>query len=207
MNGNSCDFRTRLADFADGALREREHGEVQAHLAECGDCRRALGELRWVETLLSESLREAPVESLLTLPAGNIGSRQARRLGWVWPASAAAAALAALAAWGVFHDRRIEPQAPNERSVAAKGAARPESPANDLLGEPLPWADIEAAIEREASAARLAASAEVLAAQTGADEYARRSWRLLAETFPETRAGREAARRADSPDERREAGF
>ncbi|HVW38028.1 MAG TPA: zf-HC2 domain-containing protein [Pirellulales bacterium] len=207
MKHNCSDFQASLADYADGALGEREHGEVQAHLAECADCRRALGELRWVETLLSESLREAPVESLLTLPAGNIGSWQARRFGWVRLALTAAAACAVAAAWGVFHGRRIEPQAPNERSVAAKGAAKPESPANDSPGEPLQWADIEAAIEREASAARLAASAKMLAAQTDVDEYARRSWRLLAETFPETRAGREAARRAESPGERREAGF
>lgn len=196
MNGKGCEYRTRLADYADyaeGGPGEREHRELQAHLAECADCRRALGELRWVEALLSASLREAPVESLPTLPARNIGSR---RVGWLRPALAAAAVLAALVAWGVFHVRRSEPRAPNERSVAAKNAAGPQSPRSNTSNDRLQWSDVEAAIEREASAARLAASAEVLAAEAGADEYARRSWRLLAETFPETRAGRDAARRA-----------
>lgn len=199
MNGKGCEYRTRLADYAEGGLGEREHRELQAHLAECGDCRRALGELRWVDTLLSASLREAPIESLLTLPAGNIHSRQTRRIGWLRPALAAAAVLAALVAWGVFHVRRSEPRAPNERSVAAKNAAGPQSPRSNTSNDRLQWSDVEAAIEREASAARLAASAEVLAAEAGADEYARRSWRLLAETFPETRAGRDAARRAAPP--------
>ena len=50
-------------------------------------------------------------------------------------------------------------------------------------------------LDREELAARLAASAQVLADQPGAEEYAQRSFRYLAEVFPNTAAGKDAARK------------
>ncbi|HUY89580.1 MAG TPA: zf-HC2 domain-containing protein [Pirellulales bacterium] len=200
MHCHCSDFQSRLADYADGELGECDQREVQTHLAECAGCREALGELRWIDTLLSESLREAPGEGWLTLPGDETAATPngLPRFRWARPALAAAAGLLALAAWGLSRNGSDERRQPNQYHVAAKSARPAASPPAEPASERLEWAALQAEIEREANAARLAASAEVLAGQAGADVYALDSWRLLAETFPETHAGRDAARRVES---------
>lgn len=199
MNCNCFEIKSRLSDYADGELSKRERREVQTHLAECAECRKALGEFRWIDRLLTESLREAPVERWLTLPGDEPVAPQSasQRRRWAQATLAAAAAgLLALAAWSLVGNRQSERRPPDDERVAAKAAV--ESPPVEVAGEQDRWTELHAEIEREASAAQLAASAEILAAQPGANEYAGQSWRLLAEMFPETQAGREAARRVES---------
>lgn len=41
-----------LSDYLDNALPDVERGRVDAHLAECAECRRELAEVRWVTELL-----------------------------------------------------------------------------------------------------------------------------------------------------------
>lgn len=190
-----------LGDFAGGEIAASERRELQAHLAECAACREALGELRWIDALLSRSLREAPIEGLLTLPGGSVESGPAPRVAWVRPAFAAAAAgLLAFFIWGMMWGfARGRPQG---GSVAQSGllehGAAARAPQSESVSEARQWADLQAAIEREANAARLAASAEALAGQAATDGYALESLRLVAKTFPETRAGIDAARRVAS---------
>ena len=41
-------YTDRLSDYIDGELHPREHAQVEAHLAACGECQRVLSELRAV---------------------------------------------------------------------------------------------------------------------------------------------------------------
>ncbi|HEV7224722.1 MAG TPA: hypothetical protein VGN42_18570 [Pirellulales bacterium] len=85
-----------------------------------------------------------------------------------------------------------------ERELIDRSAAAVSPPQGESANEARQWADLQASIEREASAARLAAAAEALAGQAATDAYAWESWRFVAETFPETRAGIDAARRVEA---------
>lgn len=70
MTNTSNDHREwtdRLSDFLDGGLEEGERAAVEAHLAECGGCRRVLEELREVKT---RAAALGPVEPSRDLWAG-----------------------------------------------------------------------------------------------------------------------------------------
>lgn len=189
-----------LGDFAGGEIAASERRELQSHLAECAACREALGELRWIDALLSRSLREAPVEHLLTLPGGAIASRPTPRVAGVRPAFAlAVAGFLAFFIWGMMWGfPRERPQGGSVAQSGPREHSEARAPQTESANEARRWADLQAAIEREASAARLAASAEALAGQAATDGYAVESLRLVANTFPETRAGIDAARRVES---------
>jgi anti-sigma factor RsiW len=201
MQRTCRELEALLGDFAGGESAASERRELQTHLAECAACREALRELRWIDALLSRSLREAPVEHLLTLPGGAVEPRLAPRVAWVRPAFAAAAAgLLVFFIWGMV--RGFARGRPQGGSVAQSGLLEhgeaTRAPQTESASEARQWADLQAAIEREASAARLAASAEALIGQAATDGYALESLRLVANTFPETRAGIDAARRVES---------
>ena len=177
------------------AARQRQ---FEAHLAECAGCREELLELRWVNRLLAESLQAAPIPPRLTLPGGSSASRPKLRIGWVRPALVATAVgLSAVLLWSLNSDRS-QPENLAQRDLQSRGTTQISSPETHSSEDARQWADLEAAIEREASAARLAASAEALADQATSNRYAVEALEFVATTFPETRAGADAAHRAES---------
>jgi hypothetical protein len=215
MQRDCRELEALLGDFAGGEIGAAEIGaeeigarqtdelrRLKMHLSECAACREKLNELRWVDRLLVQSLRNQPVEPWLTLPGGRLAPRPGLRVGWVRPAFAAAAAgLLAFFIWGFVRDRRPDAnvaQGGLERELIDRSAAAVSPPQGESANEARQWADLQASIEREASAARLAAAAEALAGQAATDAYAWESWRFVAETFPETRAGIDAARRVEA---------
>lgn len=60
MNSHD-EWTDRLSDYVDDELSIQERAAVDRHLAACGDCRRALGELRLVASR-AQSLADAPPE-------------------------------------------------------------------------------------------------------------------------------------------------
>src|SRR3569623_1562112 len=186
-------------DFVQAGTHETaRRRQFEAHLVECIGCREKLLELRWVNRLLAESLQAAPIPPLLTLPGGSLESRPKLQIRWVRPALVATAVgLSAVLLWSL-NGERSQPENMAERALQRRGAAQTSSPQTRLSADTRQWADLEAAIEREASAARLAASAEALAEQATSNRYAVKALEFVATTFPETRAGVDAAPRAES---------
>jgi predicted anti-sigma-YlaC factor YlaD len=188
---NPCShFQDQLFDFVDGHLPQADRWRMESHLAECSSCRSRLAEERWLSGLLHGALAQSPLKPLSLWP-----SRTAvRRPRWRRPALAAAALMAlaiGLTFWrsSAVPSHEVIATGPIATGLMARGPiATTQSDAQQL-------ADLQAAIEREASAAELAMSAELLAAEPAADQYATEALRFVAETFPETSAGRDAARR------------
>jgi hypothetical protein len=200
------EWESLLGDLADDELDFVQAGtheaarrrQLEAHMAECASCREKLLELRWVNRLLAESLQAAPTPPRLTLPGGSLKSRPKLQIGWARPALAATAVgLSAALLWSLNSDRS-QPENLAQRNLQTHGTTQISSPETHSSEDARQWADLEAAIEREASAARLAASAEALADQATSNRYAVEALEFVAKTFPETRAGVDAAHRAES---------
>jgi anti-sigma factor ChrR (cupin superfamily) len=58
------DIQDQISDYIDGALSDPERATVDAHLADCADCRRELAEVRWVTELLHAVPAEPMPEEL-----------------------------------------------------------------------------------------------------------------------------------------------
>jgi anti-sigma factor RsiW len=172
-----------LADYVDGHLNPIDRQHVDAHLADCPTCRSRLAGARWLSSRLHQATGEWPIEQLLVWPtqpaAPRLRSLQRRVL-----VAAGLAALVAVAFW--FRP----PFDPMHETAAARPATERASANDDHK-----FADLKAAIAREACAAELAMSAELLAAEPAVNRYAAEALRFVAETFPDTKAGRDAARR------------
>jgi predicted anti-sigma-YlaC factor YlaD len=177
-------WQTLLVDYVDDHLNDVDRHSLDAHLATCEACRARLAEERWLSDRLRQAADESPIERLLVWPPRPAAPRPrtGRRRVLV------GAGLAALAAIVIGRlpfavTRTVSPPAVADR-VASSEDRR--------------FAEIEAAIEGEACAAQLAMSAEILATEPAAERYAAEAMSLVAEAFPETKAGRDAARRAGS---------
>ena len=156
--------RERLSELLDEVLPAPERAEVDAHLADCPECRRELERLRATVSLLQ---RVEPARA----PAGFVDRVMAavrpvpwyRRLAaWIFlplsiklPAEAAAMALVAILAVYLFQRDpelqraiRPEPQGPPPRVEAP--APREEQPASSLATPPLKAGKVEkgTAVER-----------------------------------------------------------
>lgn len=68
------EWTDRLSDFMDGGLGATDHAEVEAHLAECGDCRRILEGLRRVASRAADL---GPVEPTRDLWGGIVATIEA----------------------------------------------------------------------------------------------------------------------------------
>lgn len=176
MTCNEC--RRLLVDYVDGHLA---NAGIEAHLAQCACCRAQAARERRLSGLLQGTLAAAPTAQRLILPA-RPAPRGRRR------AAVVAAALACLLMAVVYW--RSTP-APPRQTVASRDAKQLAA----KLREP-PLDGFEAELAREAIAARLAASAESLAAEPATNQYAAKALQFVAEAFPETHAGRKAARGA-----------
>jgi anti-sigma factor RsiW len=156
--------RERLSELLDEVLPARERALVEAHLADCPECRRELERLRATVSLLQ---RVEPVRA----PAGFVDRVMAgvrpvpwyRRLAaWIFlplsiklPAEAAAMALVAILAVYLFQrdpelQRTVRPDLQATPPRAEAPAPREEQPASSLATPPLKAGKVEkgTAVER-----------------------------------------------------------
>jgi hypothetical protein len=184
---NDCQDFEELIDLAStDEVQGPDRWRLEAHLASCAGCRAQLAETRWIARLVRQEF--ADEESFVAAGVRRHSTRNFAR-----PALALAAGLLLAAGWWMSGAPRRDKPADRSQPSAPTIAAIPPAPTAD---DELDFAALERLIDREASAAELAASAEVLADVPGG--YAEDSWRLVAHAFPETKAGQAAARRLGS---------
>jgi predicted anti-sigma-YlaC factor YlaD len=63
----------------DGYLSELSHDQIEAHLAECGDCRKELGQLRMIATLLDSHQRQQSTEDVWQRVASSLPNASTKR--------------------------------------------------------------------------------------------------------------------------------
>ena len=156
--------RERLSELLDEALPTRERALVEAHLADCQECRRELERLRATVSILRrvEPVR-APVGFVDRVMAAVRPVPWYRRLAaWIFlplsvklPAEAAAMALVAILAVFLFQrdpelQRSIRPDLPATPPRAEAPAPREEQPPSSLAKPPLKAGKVEkgTALER-----------------------------------------------------------
>jgi hypothetical protein len=149
--------RERLSELLDEVLPAPERAEVEAHLADCPECRRELERLRATVSLLRrvEPVR-APVGFVDRVMAAVRPVPWYRRLAaWIFlplsvklPAEAAAMALVAILAVYLFQrdpelQRTIRPEPPATPPRAEAPAPREEQPPSSLAKPPLKAGKVE----------------------------------------------------------------
>ena len=150
--------RERLSELLDEALPARERAEVEAHLADCPECRRELEQLRATVSILRrvEPVR-APVGFVDRVMASVRPVPWYRRLAaWIFlplsvklPAEAAAMALVAILAVYLFQRdpelqrAAIRPDLPATPPRAEAPAPREEQPASSVATPPLKAGKVE----------------------------------------------------------------
>lgn len=168
MSNDPCEqVRPILADYADGELAAEEAQRVEAHLDTCGACRRELAALRR-SLALARQVWQASAEETAARPA-----RRRRPAGV--PTVAAAAAACFLLAAGVAVTVWLTRRGPG---TVATGR---QAPAMSLQ-------EVHRLIQREVLAARLLASAEILAAQPGGEAEGARTIEHVIQTYGDTSA-------------------
>jgi anti-sigma factor RsiW len=181
---NCSDCQNLLVDYVDDELNEDERRKLESHFAVCAACRRELTDEHRLSDLLHRIVAHAPVGQLVVWPTrSGVPQLRAYRRRLTFVAAGFVAIVVVAVLW------HLSPSPPRETTVSSFATT------SSAVADDEQFADLEVAIEREAYAARLAASAELLAVESAADHYAAEALQLVAETFPETRAGRAAAQR------------
>jgi len=139
MDHNTC--RENLSAYLDGELPAPEKALLEAHLADCPDCRAALGQLGSVSALFKKHAME-PVP--LSLKGGVLGGQKAARP-WLKPVLALSAAAAAVL---VVLNLNKTPEATYSPSLfGAKSANLYEPPqAAGEAGQALPEEELSAPV-------------------------------------------------------------
>lgn len=172
-----------LVDYADGQLPAAQARPVEQHLAGCPACRRQVEQLgRSLE--LAQELWQQQADRAAA--AGQPGRSRGWRRRIVAIAAAAAVVIVAGAAMWLWlaAGPGVTAPTPGEGMVQTTGPAGVSLAAN--------WQEAERSIFREERAARLAAAADILAAQPGGRELAADSYRYLAKNYSDTHSGRQA---------------
>jgi anti-sigma factor RsiW len=179
MTSETCDLLANLlVDYADGELSRAQAAEVEQHLARCPVCRARLQRLERSLDLA----RDVWQDSFVVPPSGPSGRKS--RLKPVLRTSLAACAAALLLIAGFS----LLPRKPR---------AEIEQTALKTIVDPAEEIDFQALLAREVQAARLAASANLLASDSTTAPYDREALAYLASAYPDTEPGRQAARRAN----------
>lgn len=177
MNKSTChSIADLLVPYSDGELSEADADRVAAHLRACGSCREQLQRLDQSLALAQSIWQEAASEA--TAPRAQVARPRRPRFA-VALAPAACLLLLAVAAgyWLVNRDR------PGPNTVHVTPPAVEETPIEQTEIAVQEIEDIRRMIAREGRIARLAASAEILAAQPGLEKYKEQAERYLAETY------------------------
>jgi len=162
----SCeDISEMLVDYADGQLSASESSEVAEHLVKCERCRRTLEALQHSLELTGVIWEDGLAETeAIRIPI----PRKTRKIRWPKYAAVAASILLILTSaliWRVL--------------------VRPAK-------KELTFAEIEQKIIESGSAARLLAAADLLAEYPDAKTIAKRQYRYIVKTYPETPAAAKA---------------
>jgi anti-sigma factor RsiW len=198
-----------LVDYCDGRLPPAEAARVAAHLAECGRCRSQLALLDRSLVLAREIWQEAADEATLPdldLPHSQRSRRRSRGRGRAMAIAAAcvAAVLLTVGSWSLWRMKSVDKVNPAdvassrqlpEKTDEPRSVPPPISPGEHGDANAGDDVDVASLIARAGRAARLAASAELLATQPGLEQYREDTERYLAETYRGTPAGDRAARR------------
>lgn len=163
---SSCkEIEQMLVDYADARLSPDESGKVSAHLVKCEDCRRSL-------EALQRSLELAGViweDQLAEIEAVRIQiPEKVRKFRWRGYAAIAAGILLVVTISVVW------------RALVGSTEKEPT------------FAEIEQKINESYSAARLLAAADLLAEYPDAENIAKRQYRYILETYPQTPAAAKA---------------
>ncbi|MHC4098271.1 MAG: anti-sigma factor family protein [Planctomycetota bacterium] len=154
-----------LVDYADGRLSPGESSEVAAHLSKCEDCRRTLEALKRSLELAGIIWEDSLAETeAIRIPI----PKKVRKFRWPKYAAIAASILLVVTISGIW-----------------RVLVRPTEQ------EPT-FAEIERRITESGSAARLLAAADIVAEHPDAEAIAKRQYRYIVKTYPETPAGAEA---------------
>jgi anti-sigma factor RsiW len=164
------DISEMLVDYADGQLSTEQSSEVAEHLAGCEDCRSILEGLRRSLELVEAIWADGlkEVEGVCITHPGKV-----RRCWWLRYVAAAVAVMLLVSA-----------------SIVWYAMDRP------VKKEPT-FADIEREIIESGSAARLLAAADLLAKYPDAETIAKRQYRYIVKTYPETPAAAKAKLRIE----------
>ena len=162
----SCeDISEMLVDYADGQLSASESSEVAEHLAKCERCRRMLNALQRSLELTGVIWEDSLAETeAIRIPI----PKKTRQLQWRRYAAIAASILLVLTS-----------------AVVWRAIIRPTE------REPM-FAEIERKISEAGSAARLLAAADLLAKYPDAETIAKRQYRYIVKTYPQTPAAAKA---------------
>jgi anti-sigma factor RsiW len=183
MTTEPCDsWADLLVDYADGELSGSQAAQLEQHLAGCPACRASLARLERSLDLARAVWNESAEVALPSAAQATVRER-GRRL------AVAACVAAMLLAAGIFWFPRS--RVPEVHEVAQQESG--VSPAEEI--------DLQALVAREAQAARLAASANLLAAEAATAPYGQEALAYLASAYPDTEPGRQAARQANHPTE------
>ena len=168
MTGKSCrEIEQMLVDYADGQLSPGQSSEVAEHLAGCQRCSDALKALQRSLELVQVVWEDGWADAQAIHISKRVKTREIPR----WAHATAAAALAVAACWAFWHYlNRPAPQA-------------------------LTVAEIERRITDEGMAARLLATAELLAAKPHAEELVKSQYNYIVERYPSTEAAATAKTR------------
>jgi anti-sigma factor RsiW len=164
-----------LVAYSDGELPAADIASVEAHLAECPDCRK---ELRVLERSL-EVAQSIWHESAASASVPRIGPtlRSRRQFRMAVSAATCATLLVATAAYVLW------PRG-NPAAVGVADTKIPTPVAASHVNNPvLEDADIEALIARQERVARLQVSARLLATQPGLEKFRDQAERYLADTY------------------------
>lgn len=124
-----------LSGHLDGENTEEEAAQLQAHLAECEDCRRLLENLQALDREILSLEVEPPADlcaNVMEAIRKEAPRRKKRR--WVWPTAAAAAVLVLLIGAGAWAAPNIQAKK-NTVPYAARMAAEAQEPAAAMTAE------------------------------------------------------------------------
>ena len=173
----SCrQVRDLLVDYDDGVLTPRQAGQVEQHLVACSACSAELKALRR-SLELAKGIWEAAAADVQRFET-SLPRRPRRSIPrWVGGAVACLAVTTSVVLW---------------LWMASTGEKSDMAPGRNGVGS---VAEAVRIIEREAAAAKLAASAEILANHVRARAFTNDSLVYLAATYADTGPGKEAAAR------------
>jgi ferric-dicitrate binding protein FerR (iron transport regulator) len=189
MSSESCvAMADLLVEYADGELPAADARRVAEHLAECADCRAELAALRRSLELAGDCWRRAAERA--PSPGEYRGEPARRRISAaVTLAACAAALLVAVGLW-LFSQGRLESRTVVPREIAHRPTEELPQENGDEIDRgkaiDVEAIDVEKLIACEGRAARLAASAKMLAAQPGLEHYARQAREYLVEVYGDT---------------------
>jgi predicted anti-sigma-YlaC factor YlaD len=166
---SSCkEIERMLVDYADGRLSPGKSSKVAAHLAKCKNCRMTLEALQRSLELASVIWEYGLVETeAIRIPV----PKKVRKFRWTRYAAVAASILLIVTC-----------------SIVWRVLVRPTKK------EPR-FAEIERKISESGSAARLLATADLLAKYPDTETIVKKQYSYIVETYPETAAAAEAKSR------------